>query len=236
MMQKEIFFCQLPLLGYYWHMSRSRKQKLLIYVAFAIVYMIMTSVARINAPIPAPASVPENPTTNSPTASTTSATSSGTGSDSQPHGPDEFLVTRIVDGDTIQVSENGLPDGPKKTVRYIGMDTPETVSPGKPVECFGKEASAKNGALVLGKFIRLEKDISDTDKYGRWLRYAYLSTAAATGTVASKDEIFINMTLVREGYATVSTYPPDIRHRDEFRAAELAARNEKAGLWGAVCN
>ncbi len=78
-------------------MSRSRKQKLLIYVAFAIAYMIMTSAARVNAPVPAPASVPENPMT---------------------HGPDEYLVTKIVDGDTIQVSENGFPDGPKKDFRY----------------------------------------------------------------------------------------------------------------------
>ena len=75
-----------------------------------------------------------------------------------------YKVARVIDGDTIEL-ENG------ERVRYIGMDTPETVHPSKPVQCFGKAASAENSKLVSGKTVRLEKDVSDTDKYGRLLRY-----------------------------------------------------------------
>lgn len=121
-------------------------------------------------------------------------------------------VTHVVDGDTIKL-ENG------KVVRYIGIDTPETVDPRKPVQCFGKEASAKNKELVEGKEVRLVKDTSETDKYGRLLRYVYVG-----------DE-FINDYLVRQGYAHSSSYPPDVKHQDQFRAAEQEARENKRGLW-----
>jgi endonuclease YncB( thermonuclease family) len=130
-----------------------------------------------------------------------------------------YLVTKIVDGDTIQVSDGNA----THTVRYIGIDTPETVAPGKPVQCFGKEASAKNTELVLGKQLRLEKDKSDVDRYGRWLRYAYL------------DEVFINLELVRDGSAYAYPYPPDTLHKKDFANAQTAAKDENLGLWGAGC-
>lgn len=123
-----------------------------------------------------------------------------------------FRVAHVVDGDTIKL-DNG------QVLRYIGIDTPETVDPRKPVQCFGKEASDKNRELVEGKEVRLEKDISETDKYGRILRYVYVG------------DTFINDYLVRQGYAHSYSYPPDIKHQDQFKQAEEEARNNKRGLW-----
>ena len=99
-------------------------------------------------------------------------------------------VARVVDGDTIEI-EGG------QTVRYIGIDTPETVHPQKTVECFGREASNRNKELVEGKFVQLEKNVSETDKYGRVLRYVYA------------DGVFVNEPLVKEGFAHASSYSPD---------------------------
>ena len=95
------------------------------------------------------------------------ATPNPTSTFKQTMGVVEATVVRVIDGDTIEVEI----DGTSYRVRYIGIDTPETVHPQKPVECFGKEASEKNRELVEGKRVRLEKDVSDTDKYGRLLRY-----------------------------------------------------------------
>ena len=128
--------------------------------------------------------------------------------------PEIFKVTRVIDGDTIEI-EGG------ERVRYLGIDTPETVDPRKPVQCFGVEASKKNKELVEGKTVRLEKDITDRDKYGRLLRYIYV------------DNLFINLELVKQGFATSYTYPPDVKHQAEILAAERQAREANRGLWGA---
>lgn len=127
---------------------------------------------------------------------------------------DTVIVTKVVDGDTIQLSSG-------KTVRYIGIDTPETSDPRSGVECFGKEAAAKNRELVEGKTVRLEKDVSEVDRYGRLLRYVYVGN------------LFVNDELVRQGFAHASAYPPDIAYQDQFRAADQEAREEKRGLWAA---
>lgn len=124
-----------------------------------------------------------------------------------------IVISRVVDGDTVELS-NG------QKVRYIGIDTPETVDPNSPVGCFGKEASAKNKELVEGKEVRLEKDVSETDRYGRILRYVYIG------------DLFVNDYLVRQGYANASSYPPDIKYQDQFRNAEEEARTNNRGLWG----
>lgn len=126
--------------------------------------------------------------------------------------PEAVTVMRVVDGDTVKLSDG-------RTLRYIGIDTPETVDPRRPVGCFGNEASAKNRELVEGKPIRLEKDVSETDKYGRLLRYVYAG------------DLFVNEYLVRNGFARASTYPPDVKYQDLFRDAEREARREKRGLW-----
>lgn len=99
-----------------------------------------------------------------------------------------FLVTRVIDGDTIEL-ENG------ERVRYIGIDTPETVDPRKPVQCFGVEASKKNKELVEKKQVWLVKDVTDRDRYGRPLRYVYL------GDPENSNTVFVNLELVKEGFA-----------------------------------
>lgn len=126
-------------------------------------------------------------------------------------------VVKVIDGDTIHL-ENG------SVVRYIGIDTPETVDPRKSVQCFGKEASNENKKLVEGRLVRLEKDISEIDKYGRLLRYVWVIDD-------SGQEIFVNDYLVHEGFARSSSYPPDVKYQDQFRESERQAREENKGLW-----
>ena len=115
-------------------------------------------------------------------------------------------VTQVIDGDTVALS-NG------DRVRYIGMDTPER---GEPLY---KEATEFNRNLVEGKAVRLTKDISERDRYGRLLRYVYV------------DDILVNAELVREGYAREFEYKPDVRFRDCFVALEKEARKKKRGIW-----
>lgn len=125
-------------------------------------------------------------------------------------------VIRIIDGDTIEIS------GGRK-VRYIGVDTPETQDPRTKLECYGKEATAKNRELVAGQVVTLVRDVSDTDQFGRLLRYVY------------KGDVFVNDELVKEGYARASRYPPDVRFAELFRDSEREARENAKGLWGSVC-
>lgn len=131
---------------------------------------------------------------------------------------ERVLVIEVVDGDTIKVWGD-------KTVRLLGIDTPETVDPRRPVGCFGKEASNETKSLLSGKEVILQKDVSETDKYKRLLRYIYLP-------LDNGQILFINDYLVREGYAKVLTYPPDIKFNEQFRQAETEAKNNKKGLWG----
>jgi micrococcal nuclease len=125
-------------------------------------------------------------------------------------------VVRVVDGDTIIVRL----DGREQRVRYIGVNTPESVDPRREVQCFGKEAAERNRALVAGKTAWLEKDVSDSDQYGRLLRYVVV------------DGVLINAEMIREGYARSTTYPPDVRYAERFRALEREARDARRGLWG----
>lgn len=127
---------------------------------------------------------------------------------------------RVVDGDTIRVVE----DGREEPVRYIGVDTPETVKPGSPVECFGKAASRANAELVEGERVRLVEDVESHDRYGRRLAYVYRVS----------DGLFVNAELVRQGFATPATYPPNVAHADELAALARRARRDRRGLWS-VC-
>lgn len=127
-------------------------------------------------------------------------------------------VVDVVDGDTIKVRENNE----VKTVRLIGIDTPETVHPTKPVECFGKEASEKMKELVSSKEVRLERDEQndDKDKYDRYLRYVYLVD----------DNKLVNALMIQEGYAYAYTQYP-FRFLDDFKKYQEEARKNKKGLW-----
>jgi len=138
----------------------------------------------------------------------------------QPNSEYDYVkVARVVDGDTIE-----LEDG--RIVRYIGINTPETVNPNILVQCYGNEASAKNRELVEGKNVKLMPDISDKDKYGRLLRYVYL-----------EDNTFINLLLIESGFAFSSLYAPDIKYQNQFNAAEKEAKDGKKGLWSPdTCN
>lgn len=132
-----------------------------------------------------------------------------------------YKVVSVVDGDTIKIDF----EGDTKTVRLIGIDTPETNHPSEPVQCYGKEASQKTKELLENKTVKLEQDVSETDRYGRILAYVWL------------DEFFINEKIVKEGYAFSSSYPPDIKYQDILDEAEIFARENKAGLWAEdTCN
>lgn len=122
-------------------------------------------------------------------------------------------VARVIDGDTIQM-EGG------ERVRLIGVDTPETVHPSKPVEIFGKEASDFTRRILEGKKVRLEYDQERKDKYGRTLAYVYL-----------EDGTFINAEIIKQGFGFVYTQFP-FKYLNEFRNYERQARERGAGLWG----
>ncbi|MEI7592121.1 MAG: thermonuclease family protein [Actinomycetes bacterium] len=133
--------------------------------------------------------------------------------------PGSARVTRVVDGDTIVVDLAGH----NEKVRLLGIDTPETKSPTKPVQCFGKEAAHHTAELLAkGTIVRLERDIEERDAYGRLLAYVYRSS----------DSLFVNLELAQLGFASLLTYEPNVAHAGEFTAAVDAARSRGDGLWG----
>jgi len=142
-------------------------------------------------PTPAPTPVPPTPTPTSPAQTA--------------------QVTGIVDGDTIDVQI----EAQTFRVRYIGINTPETGQP-----C-AAEATNYNAELVMGKVATMVKDVSETDRYGRLLRYVYVG------------DIFVNAELVRQGYANAVTYPPDVAYADLFVQLEAEARAAGRGCWAA---
>jgi micrococcal nuclease len=127
------------------------------------------------------------------------------------------VVTRVVDGDTVEVRI----DGEVEDVRLIGVDTPETVKPGEPVQCFGPQASRFAHGLLEGRRVRLVFGTERRDAYDRLLAYAYL------------DGRFVNATLVRHGLARTLTIPPNDRFAPRLRRLELEAAQAGRGLWGA---
>lgn len=192
-----------------------RKKAGAIMAGLAALFLVLTGVT---AP-PAKGRVASTMVTPAPVVSpvpTASPTSSLPPTPAAKHNGTLVKVINVVDGDTIKIATG-------QTVRYIGIDTPETVHPDKPVMCYGKEAAAKNTELVEGKVVELEKDVSETDKYGRLLRYVWL-----------EDEL-VNEFLVREGYAQSSSYPPDVKYQSRFVSAQRLARSEEKGLWSRAC-
>lgn len=142
---------------------------------------------------------------------------------------EEATVVRVIDGDTIHVEINGE----KKKVRLILVDTPETKHPRKPVEFYGKEASAYTTHELDGKTVYLEKDVSDTDRYGRLLRYVWLDIPEGKDLEKDLREKCFNAKLLLQGYANLYTFPPDVKYVDYFRFFEKSARETGLGLWNA---
>ena len=134
-------------------------------------------------------------------------------------GPGLATVEHVVDGDTVSVR---LADRTER-VRLLGIDTPESVKADTPVECFAKEAAARLSALLPRHVaVRLVRDVEERDRYGRLLAYVY----------RQPDDLFVNLDLVRGGYAQLLTYPPNVAHVDELRRAAGDARRAGRGLWG----
>ncbi len=134
-----------------------------------------------------------------------------------------YSVRRVIDGDTIVVDM----DGTKETVRLIGINTPETVDPRRPVQCFGKEASLKASAVLSDTRVRIETDPSqgERDKYGRLLAYVFLA-----------DGTSFNRMMVSEGYAYEYTYNTPYKYQQEFKQAQKEAQASAKGLWApGVC-
>jgi micrococcal nuclease len=147
------------------------------------------------------------------------------GCGAQETGPNQQLdgtAVRVVDGDTIIVNL----DGREERVRYIGIDTPESVKPNSEVECFGPEASDENERLLpSGTPIRLVIGAEPRDRYGRLLAYVYRRSQ-------TDKELFVNADLVRRGFAKTIVFPPNTLHAGEFAQLRKAAHSERLGLWG----
>ena len=139
--------------------------------------------------------------------STSSSGNNGNGNSGAPPSGDSATVSRIIDGDTIDVQMNGV----RYRVRYVGVNTPE-----RDESCY-EDATNANAALVSGKTVTLVKDTSETDQYGRLLRYVYVGNT------------FVNAELVRNGWAESVVYPPDTKYEATFHQLEVQARQAKIG-------
>lgn len=166
--------------------------RLLAAAILSIIAFILYAVTVPNAATPTPSESPAKTTTNS----------------------EHAVVTQVLDGDTVVIN-NGT------KVRYIGIDAPELQKGEKAGECFASESTTRNAKLVLGKQVRLKPDVSDTDQYGRLLRYVYVGD----------EDTSVNEVLVREGLAVARSYPPDIAEQSSLRTAEHDAQHNKRGLW-----
>ncbi|HSW58730.1 MAG TPA: thermonuclease family protein [Dehalococcoidales bacterium] len=159
--------------------------------------------------------IPNTPSVSWQTDFEPSAATSATPSTEQNSAFETGFVVRIIDGDTIEVNI----DGRLRTVRYIGIDAPELERNNQPAERFSREAKEKNEELVMGKRVRLEKDVSETDRFNRLLRYVYV------------DDIFINAELVRNGLAAAVPYPPDIKYQAILTDLAKQAKNQRLGIY-----
>ncbi len=127
-------------------------------------------------------------------------------------------ISKFVDGDTFWVLKE---NGQKEKIRLIGIDTPEARRTGRSeVEYFGKEATDYVKRILTGRKVRLEYDVERYDRYKRTLAYVYLD-----------DGTFLNALLVKEGYASATTFPPNVRYAECFVKLQREARNQNKGMW-----
>lgn len=143
---------------------------------------------------------------------TTSATQFKSELWNAPNDLAEYIVTKVIDGDTIDVEKLGR-------IRYIGVDTPETKHPTKEIEPLGIEAYELNKKLVENKYVKIETDTQQKDKYGRSLAYVYV------------NKTFVNAYLIESGYAQILTIPPNIKYTNTFQTLQSEAREANRGLW-----
>ncbi|OGG05069.1 hypothetical protein A2Z33_07360 [Candidatus Gottesmanbacteria bacterium RBG_16_52_11] len=183
----------------------------------SVIAVLLFLLAQLFGVVPPTISLPhQSPPVSYPDRDPTPATMPGTVYEQADRAGEMVRVLRVIDGDTIMVE-------PDTAVRYIGIDTPEMTGPDSTGRCYGLQAKAKNESLVSGRTVQLVRDVSETDRYGRLLRYVYVGNT------------MINELLVREGYARVSTYPSDVTYQQLFLEAERYARQEHLGLWGNDC-
>lgn len=137
-----------------------------------------------------------------------------------PSHVDHATVLEVIDGDTVRLRIQGQAE----TARLLGVDTPETVHPNRPVECFGPQASARTAALLpAGSRVEVRRDRDPRDRFGRLLLYLY----------REGETVSVNEALLRDGYATVLDVDGNTGLADRFRAAEARARQARSGIWGA---
>ena len=202
----------------------SRSGRLLRYGAAALVGVVAIAVVASLPGLVGPGAGTASPAGSGPSPSVATATASPEPWASlAPTGrTTEATVVRIVDGDTIVVDI----DGAEARVRYIGMDAPESVKPDSPVEAMGAEAAEANATLVGGQPVILEQDVSDTDRFGRLLRDVWVERDGAL--------VLAGLELVHDGYAQVSTFPPDVRYASMLLAAQQDAQQDERRALGAV--
>ncbi len=179
-----------------------------------------------NTPTPRPTNTPtpEPEPTSTPTPRPTNTPTPKPAPSKARPGGQAYSVVDVVDGDTVKIQRNGVTE----TLRLIGMDTPETVDPRKPVQCYGREASTRAAKLLEGERVKIATDpTQDTrDKYGRLLVYLWRS-----------DGLFFNQRMIADGYAKEYTYDVPYQYQSQFRSAERQAREGERGLWSSkTCN
>ncbi len=197
--------------------SHTGRRRLIVYfIALAIFLLVQALLAQSDIPDqPYWMRNAVRPTSSADTVQISHAVTNQSTPSAQERIAENVLVTRVIDGDTFDI-EGG------RRVRLIGINTKERFKSGGP-ECFATEAYEALKSRIEGKEVLLTKDVSEVDKYKRLLRYMYI------------DNVFINEWLVAEGYAQVSTFPPDVANQQLFLAAQKMAKTEKKGLWGDVC-
>ncbi|MBQ6920113.1 MAG: thermonuclease family protein [Synergistaceae bacterium] len=136
------------------------------------------------------------------------------------------VVVRAVDGDTAVIKV----DGQERRVRLLGVDTPETVHPNKPVQFYGKEASRFTKDSLNGRRVWLEYDANPQDRYQRHLAYVWLENPKTINEASIRESMF-NARLLLGGYAKVMIIKPNKRYEAEFRKFEAEAKNSKRGVW-----
>ncbi|MBQ7196945.1 MAG: thermonuclease family protein [Synergistaceae bacterium] len=158
--------------------------------------------------------------------STFTTSNNGDDTGSTPAGIEQGLVARVIDGDTAVIRVNGT----DKRVRFLGVDTPETVHPTKGVQPYGKEASNFTKESLTGRNVWLEYDKSPTDRYNRYLAYVWLSKPSKINKTTIRNNMF-NAKLLAGGYAKVLIIKPNDRYKDLFNEIQNEAKESKLGMW-----